>query len=64
VQDFIDSDSRLAERYPITEFNNILIVGITKNLDEIIVIYEICGYIAASQEDLITHKNTHESIFI
>jgi uncharacterized ferredoxin-like protein len=65
LQDFIKSNSELADHYSITEFNdNVFVVGIPKSLDEMTVNCEMCGYIASSEDDLIIHKRTHGLIFI
>ena len=64
LESFIKSNPELVDRYSITEFENIFVVGIQKSLDEMVVNCEICGYIASSKEDLIVHKRTHGLIFI
>jgi hypothetical protein len=65
LQDFIKSNSELADYYSVTEFNdNIFVVGIQKRLDELTANCEICGYIASSEDDLNIHKRTHGLIFI
>jgi hypothetical protein len=64
LHDFIKSDPNLADRYSITEFDDIFVVGIPTSLDEMIVNCEMCGYIASSEEDLNIHKRTHGLIFI
>jgi hypothetical protein len=65
LHDFIKSDPNLlADRYSITEFDDLFIVGIPKSLDDLTVNCEMCGYIASSEEDLIIHKRTHGLIFI
>ena len=65
LQDFIKSNSELADFYSVTEFNdNIFVVGIQKRLDELTANCEICGYIASSEDDLNIHKRTHGLIFI
>jgi hypothetical protein len=64
LNSFIKSNPELADRYSITEFENIFVVGIQKSLDEMVVNCEICGYVASSEEDLIIHKRTHGLIFI
>jgi uncharacterized ferredoxin-like protein len=64
LHDFIKSVPELADRYSITEFEDVFIVGIAKSLDEMTVNCEICGYIASSEEDLIIHKRTHGLVFI
>jgi hypothetical protein len=64
LQEFVNSNPELAERYSVTEFDDVLVVGITKSLDEMVVNCEMCGYIAASKEDLNIHKRTHGLIFI
>jgi uncharacterized ferredoxin-like protein len=62
--EFIKSNPELARNYSITEFGDVLVVGIPKSLDEMTINCEICGYIASSEEDLIIHKRTHGLIFI
>ena len=65
LHDFIQSDPKLlGDRYSITEFDDLFVVGIPKSLDEMIVNCEICGYIASGEEDLIIHKRTHGLVFI
>jgi uncharacterized ferredoxin-like protein len=64
LQEFIKSNPELADNYSITEFDDVLVVGILKSLDEMTVNCEMCGYIASSEEDLIIHKRTHGLIFI
>jgi hypothetical protein len=65
LHDFIKSDPNLlADRYSITEFDDLFVVGIPKSLDDLTVNCEMCGYIASSEEDLIIHKRTHGLIFI
>jgi uncharacterized ferredoxin-like protein len=64
LYDFIKSDPELGDRYSITEFDDVFIVGIPKSLDEMTINCEMCGYIASSEEDLIIHKRTHGLIFV
>ena len=64
LQEFVNSNPELADRYSVTEFDDVLVVCITKSLDEMVVNCEMCGYIAASKEDLNIHKRTHGLIFI
>jgi len=65
LHDFIQSDPKLlGDRYSITEFDDLFVVGIPKRLDEMTVNCEICGYIASGEEDLIIHKRTHGLVFI
>jgi hypothetical protein len=64
LNSFIKSNPELADYYSITEFENIFVVGIQKSLDEMVANCEICGYIAASEDDLIIHKRTHGWVFI
>jgi regulatory protein YycI of two-component signal transduction system YycFG len=62
---FIESDPKLlGDRYSITEFDDLFVVGIPKSLDEMTVNCEMCGYIASGEEDLIIHKRTHGLVFI
>jgi hypothetical protein len=64
LQEFVNSNPEFADRYSVTEFDDVIVVGITKSLDEMVVNCEMCGYIAASKEDLNIHKRTHGLIFI
>jgi uncharacterized ferredoxin-like protein len=64
LDEFIKSNPELADNYSITEFEDVLVVGIPKSLDEMTVNCEMCGYIASSEEDLNIHKRTHGLIFI
>jgi uncharacterized ferredoxin-like protein len=64
LDEFIKSNPELADNYSITEFEDVLVVGIPKSLDEMTVNCEMCGYVASSEEDLIIHKRTHGLIFI
>jgi regulatory protein YycI of two-component signal transduction system YycFG len=65
LHDFIKSDPKLlGDRYSITEFDDLYVVGIPKSLDEMTVNCEMCGYIASGEEDLIIHKRTHGLVFI
>lgn len=64
LQEFVNSNPELADRYSVTGFDDVIVVGITKTLDEMVVNCEMCGYIAASKEDLNIHKRTHGLIFI
>jgi hypothetical protein len=64
LYDFIKSDPELADRYSLTEFDDVFIVGIPKSLDEMTINCEMCRYIASGEEDLIIHKRTHGLIFM
>lgn len=65
LHDFIQSDPKLlGDRYSITEFDDLFVVGIPKSLDEMTVNCEMCGYIASGEEDLIIHKRMHGLVFI
>ena len=64
LNEFIKSNSELADYYSITEFNDVFVVGIPKSIDEMTVNCEMCGYIASSEEDLNIHKRTHGLIFM
>jgi hypothetical protein len=48
-------------RYQITELENILTVGIPKNIDEIsnLLMCEICGWRVTTKEELLVHRRTH-----
>jgi hypothetical protein len=54
-------DSHNLTRHQITELNDILIVGIPKNIDEIsnFLMCEICGWMVTSEDELLTHRRTH-----
>jgi hypothetical protein len=64
LQEFVNSNPELADHYSVTEFDDVIVVGITKSLDEMVVNCEMCGYIAASKEDLNIHKRTQGLILI
>ena len=64
LYDFIKSDPELGDRYSITEFDDVFIVGIPKSLDEMTINCEMCGYIASTAGDLSIHKRTHGLIFV
>jgi uncharacterized ferredoxin-like protein len=64
LNEFIKSNSELADYYSITQFNDVFVVGIRKGIDEMTVNCEMCGYIASSEEDLNIHKRTHGLIFM
>jgi hypothetical protein len=64
LQEFVNNNPELADDYSVTEFDDVLVVGIAKSLDEMVVNCEMCGYIAVSNEDLNIHKRTHGLIFI
>ena len=64
MYDSIKSDPELGDRYSITEFDDVFIVGIPKSLDEMTINCEMCGYIASTEEDLIIHKRTYGLIFV
>jgi hypothetical protein len=64
LHNFIKSDLDLADYYSISEFDGLFVVGIPKNLDEMTINCEMCGYIASDEEDLNIHKRTHGLIFI
>jgi hypothetical protein len=55
---YVRSNNRLSE-YSVIKINDVLVVGIRKNLDEMTPYCDMCGYIAVSGEDLNLHKRTH-----
>ena len=59
IHDYVQSNG-LTE-YKITEFNNIMTVGIPKNINDIssFLMCEICGWRVTTEEDLLTHSRTH-----
>jgi len=59
VHDYLQSNNLI--RYRITEFNNVLVVGIPKNIDDIsnFLMCEICGWRVTTEEELLTHRRTH-----
>ena len=54
-------DSHNLTRYQITDLENILTVGIPKNIDEIsnFLMCEICGWRVTTEEELLIHRRTH-----
>jgi len=54
-------DSHNLTRYQIIELENILTVGIPKNIDEIsnLLMCEICGWRLTTEEELLVHRRTH-----
>jgi hypothetical protein len=58
VDDFVSSDSGLAG-YSVTEFGDIPTIGIRQSLSSVVLACEMCGYIAAHEDDLRIHKMTH-----
>jgi|SRR6266540_4845005 len=59
MHDYLQSNNLI--RYRITEFNNVLVVGIPKNIDDIsnFLMCEICGWRVTTEEELLTHRRTH-----
>jgi hypothetical protein len=59
MHDYLQSNNLI--RYRITEFNNVMVVGIPKNIDDIsnFLICEICGWRVTTEEELLTHRRTH-----
>ena len=59
IHDYLQSNSLI--RYRITEFNNVMVVGIPKNIDDIsnFLMCEICGWRVTTEEELLTHRRTH-----
>jgi hypothetical protein len=54
-------DSHNLTRYQITDLENILTVGIPKDIDEIsnLLMCEICGWRVTTEEELLIHRRTH-----
>ena len=54
-------DSHNLTRYQIMELENILTVGIPKNIEEIsnLLMCEICGWRLNTEEELLVHRRTH-----
>ncbi len=54
-------DSHNLSRYQITELENILTVGIPKDIGEIsnLLMCEICGWRMTTEEELLIHRRTH-----
>ena len=59
MHDYLQSNNLI--RYRITEFNNVMVVGIPKNIDDIsnFLMCEICGWRVTTEEELLTHRRTH-----
>ncbi len=59
IHDYLQSNSLI--RYRITEFNNVMVVGIPRNIDDIsnFLMCEICGWRVTTEEELLTHRRTH-----
>ena len=54
-------DSHNLTRYQIMELENILTVGIPKNIEDIsnLLMCEICGWRLNTEEELLVHRRTH-----
>ena len=59
IDDYLQSNK--LSGYKITEFNNIMTVGIPKNINDIssFLMCEICGWRVTTEEELLTHRRTH-----
>ena len=59
LQNYLDSHN--LTRYQITDLENILTVGIPKNIDEMsnLLMCEICGWRLTTEEELLVHRRTH-----
>ncbi len=44
LQEFVNSNPEFADRYSVTEFDDVIVVGITKSLDEMVVNCEMWIY--------------------
>jgi hypothetical protein len=60
VQEYLDSFTTY-RNYQISELENIITVGIPKDIAEIstLVFCEICGYGMSSEEELLVHRRSH-----
>ena len=54
-------DEHNLTKYNVTEFENILTVGIPKKIEDIsnLVMCEICGWRLNTEEELLVHRRTH-----
>ena len=54
-------DEHNLTRYNVTEFENILTVGIPKKIEDIsnLLMCEICGWRLNTEEELLVHRRTH-----
>lgn len=54
-------DEHNMTRYNITEFENVLIVGILKKIEDIsnLLMCEVCGWRLNTEEELLIHRRTH-----
>jgi hypothetical protein len=59
IDDYLQSNKLIG--YKIIEFNNIMTVGIPKNINDIssFLMCEICGWRVTTEEELLTHRRTH-----
>jgi len=61
LRNYLDSHNLI--RYQITDLENILTVGIPKDIDEIsnllMCVCEICGWRVTTEEELLIHRRTH-----
>ena len=59
LRNYLDSHS--LSRYQIMELENILTVGVPKEIEEIsnLVMCEICGWRLNTEEELLIHRRTH-----
>jgi len=60
LQEYLDSFT-IYRNYQISELENIITVGIPKDIAEIstLVFCEICGYGMSSEEELLVHRRSH-----
>jgi hypothetical protein len=59
IYDYLDS--RNLTRHKVTKLENLITVGIPKDIDEIsnLLMCEICGWRVTTEEELLTHRRTH-----
>jgi len=59
LRDYLDEHN--LTKYNITEFENVLIVGILKKIEDIsnLLMCEICGWRLNTEEELLIHRRTH-----
>lgn len=61
LQEFLSSSDALSG-YTLTQFEDVFTIGIMRNIDEILIRCENCGYVAHSIDELIIHKRIHAII--
>jgi len=59
INDYLQSSGLVRQK--ITEFNNVIVVGIPKDIGDIsnLLMCEICGWRVTTEEELLTHRRTH-----